>query len=368
MGCSDFAGIVLSAGYSSRMGDFKPLLKFGKYTAVEMAVNTFIASGIDDVVVVTGYRGNEVREVLGDFGIRCIENKNYPQGMYSSIVEALRVLDSKVKAFFMLPVDIPLVKVDTVKSLGSKYASCGSGILYPVFRGKKGHPPLIDCKYKSMIENWEKPGGLKNFLNEFNSDSVNVPVCDNGIIMDMDTREDYLGLLKYFNSKAPSKEECYCILADYSVPDNIIKHCEKVSQVCACILKKLNKKGYNFDADVLEAAALLHDISRKSRSHALAGANILRKLGYGHIGDLIGTHMNIEVGENDEISENEILYLADKLVEEDRCVSLRHRFDKALLKYIDNAEVKIKIEKRLRDAEKIMNKVEKVVGEKIELL
>lgn len=141
-----------------------------------------------------------------------------------------------------------------------------------------------------------------------------------------------------------------------------------MSQVCACILKKLNKKGYNFDADVLEAAALLHDISRKSRSHALAGANILRKLGYGHIGDLIGTHMNIEVGENDEISENEILYLADKLVEEDRCVSLRHRFDKALLKYIDNAEVKIKIEKRLRDAEKIMNKVEKVVGEKIELL
>lgn len=32
---NNFATIILAAGYSSRMGDFKPLLKFGEYTTVE---------------------------------------------------------------------------------------------------------------------------------------------------------------------------------------------------------------------------------------------------------------------------------------------------------------------------------------------
>ncbi|WP_406541339.1 NTP transferase domain-containing protein [Clostridium ljungdahlii] len=48
--------IIISAGYSSRMGDFKPLLKFGECTAVEMIINTFKASKIDDIVVIVGHR------------------------------------------------------------------------------------------------------------------------------------------------------------------------------------------------------------------------------------------------------------------------------------------------------------------------
>lgn len=368
MSCDDFAGIILSAGYSSRMGDFKPLLKFGEYTSIEVAVNTFIASGIHNVIVVTGYRGSEVRKVLKNFTVQCIENRYYSQGMYSSIVEAVKTLDSRVRAFFILPVDIPLVKANTLRLLKSKYTTCNKGIFYPTFMGKRGHPPLIDCKYKNEIENWNGDGGLRGLLSRFEDDSIYIPVFDKGSVMDMDTKEDYLGLLKYFNSKAPNKEECYCILNDYNVSDGIIRHCKKVSQVCNYILKELNKKGYNFNEDILEAAALLHDISRESKSHAKVGANILKELGYERVGNLIGTHMDIEVNENDEINENEILYLSDKLVEEDRCVLLKERFDRSFLKYNNNLEAQRKMKKRLRDAEKIVNKVENAVGKKIEYL
>ncbi|MHC6180071.1 DVU_1551 family NTP transferase [Clostridium sp. JNZ X4-2] len=368
MSCDDFAGIILSAGYSSRMGDFKPLLKFGEYTSIEVAVNTFISSGIHNVIVVTGYRGGEVREALKNFTVRCIENKSYSQGMYSSIVEAVKTLDSRAKAFFILPVDIPLVKTNTLRLLKSKYTICNKGIFYPTFMGKRGHPPLIDCRYKNEIENWNGDGGLKGLLSRFEDDSSYIPVFDKGSVMDMDTKEDYLRLLKYFNSKAPDKEECYCILNDYNVSDSIIRHCRKVSQVCGHILGELNKKGYNFSEDILEAAALLHDICRKSKNHAEAGANILKELGYERVGNLIGTHMDIEVNENDEISENEILYLSDKLVQEDRCILLKERFDRLLLKYNNNLEAQRKIKNRLQDAERIMSKVEKAVGKKIEYL
>lgn len=359
---NNFAAIILSAGYSSRMKEFKPLLKFGHYTAVETAVNTFISSEIHNIVVVVGYRGNEIIKVLENSKAKCIENKYYSQGMYSSILKAIEVLDENINGFFMLPVDVPLVKKHTIEILKSKYLQCNKGIIYPTFNGQRGHPPLIDCKYKNIIMNWNEAGGLRNLLNKFQNDSIDVPVFDNSSVMDMDTKKDYLELLKYFNSGVPNREECYCILNLYNVPDNVIKHCTKVSQVSLYILKELNKKGYNFNEKLLESAALLHDIARKSKDHAKVGGEIITKLGYEPVGNLISTHMDIKVEEKEDITEDEILYLSDKLVREDEFITLEQRFSDSLLKYNINSEVLNKIKERFDEARKIMRKVQNIMG------
>ncbi len=358
----NFAAVILAAGYSSRMVEFKPFLKLGEYTAIETVVNTFTNSGICNIIVVVGHRGKEIIEVLKNKDVKCIENKNYPQGMYSSVLKAMEFLDKDVNAFFMLPVDIPLVKEQTIEILKSKYLQGDKGIIYPNFNGENGHPPLIDCKYKDIIVNSEEDGGLKNILSKFEEDSMNVPVFDKAVIMDMDTKDDYIKLLRYFEQKVPDKEECYSILKIYDVSDNIVRHCTKVSEVALHILYELNEKGYNFDENLIQASALLHDIARKSKNHAKAGEELLKKLGYENIGKIIATHMDIEVDQEEDISENEVLYLADKLVKDDKFVSLEYRMSNCLLKYSNNLEALRKAEQRFIQAEKIMKKLEKVIG------
>ena len=53
--------IVLAAGLSSRMGLFKPLLTLGGEPLIQRVIDALVESGgISDVIVVTGYRGEEL--------------------------------------------------------------------------------------------------------------------------------------------------------------------------------------------------------------------------------------------------------------------------------------------------------------------
>lgn len=362
---NNIAAIVISAGYSSRMGSFKPFLKFGEYTSIETVVNTFKDSGINEIIVVVGYRGCEIVEKLKNSGAYCVINEKYSEGMYSSILRAVEKLNSSVSAFFMLPVDVPLVKKHTIEILKTKYLESNKGIVYPTFYGEKGHPPLIDYKYKDIIMNSNQEGGLRKILQNFKEDSLCVPIFDQATVMDMDTKSDYEKMLEYFELKAPNRKECYSILELYNTPNKIINHCVEVARVALNILEILNKRGYNLNASALEAAALLHDIARREKDHAKVGEKILKDLGYEQVGNIISTHMDIQVDEDKGITENEILYLADKLVKEDKVELLEVKITEYLKKYSDNCHALEKITKRFAEAQKIITKIENVLGEKL---
>ena len=101
------SAIVLAAGYSSRMGKFKPLLPLGNKTIIERVVDLFLESGINDIRVVVGYRGGELLPLLKKMGVSCITNEDFEQGMFSSVKAGVKSLDQDLRAFFLLPADIP---------------------------------------------------------------------------------------------------------------------------------------------------------------------------------------------------------------------------------------------------------------------
>lgn len=356
------AAIIVSGGYSSRMGSFKPFLKFGEKSAIETIVDTYKSSGINNIIVVAGYRGSEVAEKLKASSATCVQNENYAEGMFTSVIKGVKALDTGVSAFFMHPVDIPLVKKHTIEVLKNKYRESGKGIIYPEFCGALGHPPLIDCRYKEAILRSSGEGGLQRILREYRGDSINAPVFDRAVLMDMDTKEDFEKLLEYFRAAAPDMDECCSILDIYKVPVSIIRHGRKVAEVSLEILHSLDNAGYELDEGALKAAAMLHDIAKKEKSHARAGEKLLHEMGYTKVGSIIGSHTDIEVDEG-RITEGEILYLADKLVREDRAISLEERFQHPLDKYRDNPEVLKKIENRIDAAYKIIKKIEAATGQ-----
>lgn len=355
MGKNRIAAIIIAAGYSSRMNSFKPMLTFKDMTAIERLIHTYQCTGIKDIYVIVGHRRKDITDKLKGLEVEIVFNEVYDKGMFTSVKKGIGALDKNINAFFMQPVDIPLIKEKTLQLLMNRYMAVDKGLIYPIFCGKKGHPPLIDCKYNSMILNSDGEGGLKRILESFQEDSFWVPVFDNTILLDMDKKEDYEKLVEYDNRNAPNKEECLEIMKHYKVDAHIIRHCETVCHVAQNIYHEVSVRGIFLDENALVAAALLHDIARKEKNHAVAGANIIREIGYGFVGDLIEAHMDIQVCKDEKLSEKEILFLADKLVKEDKICTIEERFKQLFKQKKDNLQVCEKIEKRWLST-KIINK------------
>ncbi|MFH0825430.1 MAG: nucleotidyltransferase family protein [Pseudomonadota bacterium] len=193
------SAIILSAGYSSRMGAFKPLLQIGNTTLLERSVRLFQSAGVTDIRVVLGYRHADLEAILDRLGVPGVVNDRYDDGMFSSVVAGLRSINPGTTAFFVHPVDIPSVERDTVISLLEAYERGEGDIIYPTFHGRRGHPPLVSTKYKTEIVNRLGPGGLRGVLRQYESRSSNVPVPDKHVLIDLDTPEDYRLILTEYH-------------------------------------------------------------------------------------------------------------------------------------------------------------------------
>lgn len=356
------AVIIVAAGYSSRMNCFKPLLKFEDRTAVERLIDTYRCAGVQDIYIVVGYNGQEVMNLLAESKATCVLNESYADGMFTSVRKGIQALDKHIDAFFMQPVDIPLIKAKTLDFLKEKYYKCNKGVLYPTFNEVKGHPPLIDCKYNTLITGSRDEGGLKRILENLEQDAICVPVPDKAILMDMDKKADYEKLLAYDHLNAPDREECLAIIKYYKVPDPIVRHCAAVERVVHILCCELSSYDISLDCHALSAAALLHDMARDQKNHAGVGAGIIKSLGYDFVGDIIATHMDIDVRPEELISEKEILYLADKLVMEEKICNMEERFKQALKDKGDSPQAVKNIGKRWQSAKDIILKFERITG------
>lgn len=354
--------IIIAAGYSSRMDGFKPLLKFGNQTAIERVIATHQLAGVDQIILVLGHRADEISPYIKNKPLDLVINEKFAEGMYTSIVKGITQLDEAVDAFFIHPVDIPLVKPETVKYLMEASEKTNRGIIYPCFLGERGHPPLIQKKYQNLIQKNKMDGGLKRLLALYEADAVDLPLTDEAILMDMDTRSDYEALLGYDDLRAPNLCECYAIWDKFKLPENIRRHCAKVKQTAMRLASQLIEKGVSLDLAVLRAAALLHDLAKTKKNHAHHGGELLREMGYPTVGDIIANHMDIAVGPDQAITESEILYLADKLVKNDQMMDLETRKIQTLNFYKDNPIVNAKITKRYQNAELILHKINRMIA------
>lgn len=358
--------IILAAGYSSRMGDFKPLMKLGSYRAIEHAVRCFLLAGVFDVRVVTGFRAEELVEAVKPLGVTVVYNPDFDKGMYSSVKAGLKTLEPGVQAFFVLPVDHPLITPATIK----KIISCGTqgqqSIVYPVFNGRRGHPALISTSYKDVIVNGSYPDGLQGFLTEHEHKACEVDVRDKAVLLDMDTPKDYLYLQSYHRRKSvPTLDECRQILREIGVGEQVKGHCRLVTVIAKELTDWLNKAGAGLDKDLILAAALLHDMAF-DEPNAQAGAGLLESMGYPLLAAVVGAQMDIEADQSHPLTEAEVVFLSDKMVKGGYIVSVKDRFAAALDKYKGDPQVSTAVVKRLKDVERILIKIERLTGRFIE--
>lgn len=185
------AAVIAAAGLSSRMGRFKPLLPFGKRTAVEMVTGAFAGNRVAPIVVVGGHRFRDLEQVVSGTGAMCTYNPEYRQGMFSSFKHGLGALPGGVDAVFVHPVDIPLISQQIVRCMLKAFENRPDAGIYPCHKGRPGRPVLIPGDILGDILASGDKGGLRVVLNAYADRFRFVEVDHPGILWDMDEMEDY---------------------------------------------------------------------------------------------------------------------------------------------------------------------------------
>lgn len=363
MSSSRIVGLIVAAGYSSRMGTFKPLLPLGDKTVIEAAVDSLRMAGVADIRVVVGYRAADLYPVLERLQVDIIENPNYSQGMFSSVVAGLKTFASGAEAFFLLPGDNPVIRRRSIKDILCEYLKSNAAVAYPVFNGERGHPPLISAKCFERILDGDGVGGLRSILNQFEADSVDVAVADQGILLDMDTMADFKQLTNfYLRRHIPTYDECLAILNKHQDDDMVLQHGHVVAEIGRSLASHLNGAGLNLSTELVCAGGLLHDLGKGKPNHPKRGERLLRSKGFPKLSGIVASHMDMELKPEWVIDEAALVFLADKLVQGTRLVSLTERFTPALERFADNPEILNAVSNRKRTAEVIWNRVASILG------
>jgi CTP:molybdopterin cytidylyltransferase MocA len=186
------SAILLAAGSSRRMGQLKQLLPLGDKPIIRYCLDSLIAAGIEDLVVVLGPRGNEILDTVKDIPVKIVFNKNPKSEMAESVRIGFRTIAESSSGVLVSLSDHPLVKADTLKKLVHCHLETPDRIVIPLYKGQRGHPSLFP---KIIIEEVFAGFNLRDIIHKDPNRIRFLDVEDEGVILDMDTREDYKKIL-----------------------------------------------------------------------------------------------------------------------------------------------------------------------------
>ena len=192
------AALIVAAGMSKRMGEFKPMLSIGSISIAQRVIATLQQSGVSKIVMVTGYNATALERHLSGNGVIFLRNDHYETTqMFDSVRIGLRYLKGKCDRVLFTPVDVPLFTAGTVKAI----LDSGAALACPMCEGKQGHPILIaeSLIQEILLDCGEQ--GLKGAMDRCSEPLVRIDVEDPGTIRDADTPEDYASLVDYHNSQ-----------------------------------------------------------------------------------------------------------------------------------------------------------------------
>jgi molybdenum cofactor cytidylyltransferase len=189
-------GVVLAAGESRRMGRLKALLPFAGHTVIEQVLQPLLQAELTEVVVVLGYRAEDIAAVLAPLPVRLLHNPEYQRGMTTSVQVALRDVTPLPEAYLLSLVDQPLIGLELIHQLLTAFQHTHKGLVIPTYQGKRGHPLLLSASYRQEVLALGPDQGLNMVTRGHPEDTVELPVAYEAILQDMDYPEDYAATLQ----------------------------------------------------------------------------------------------------------------------------------------------------------------------------
>lgn len=197
---SKIYGLILSAGFSSRMDEFKPLASYKNKTFIEHIINK-LSTVCDDILIVTGYNNKILEESMravykSDDVLKKIDfvfNPNFRNGMFSSIKTGVKSLLHKMSEsdYVMLHlVDQPHISNEVYKKLADKTNQKVQELVIPSYGRKAGHPLIIPRSVLQAIITAPDTENLRSILKKWHDSTTYVEIDEESVLQDVNTLEE----------------------------------------------------------------------------------------------------------------------------------------------------------------------------------
>lgn len=195
---AEIGAVIVAAGLSSRMGMFKPLLPFEDSTISMHVVTQLKQLGVDPILVVTGYRAEELEAHLARTGARFLYNRRYRETqMFDSIKMGIEAIAEECSRIMLMPVDTPAIAAETFRQV----MAAEDDMVRTVYRGEPGHPIVLRAEVARQLCRYTGNRGLRGAMESSCYSLTDLYVDDRGVNWDVDTREQYRQLVEWHKTR-----------------------------------------------------------------------------------------------------------------------------------------------------------------------
>jgi molybdenum cofactor cytidylyltransferase len=168
------SSIILAAGMGTRMGELKPLLDWGGEPLIAYQVRQMKEAGVDEVIVVLGFHGDEIHREIRRLPCRVMLNPRYFAGRAGSLRIGAKATNRDAEAIVITSVDQPrpasvirqLLDAHDQKYAATRHSHGGHG----------GHPIVISGWLRpELLEASDENDGLRGILRAHASEIQELP-------------------------------------------------------------------------------------------------------------------------------------------------------------------------------------------------
>jgi molybdenum cofactor cytidylyltransferase len=188
------SAIVPAAGMSTRLGRNKLLLPFKGRPLIAHAVDTLMASKVDEIIVVLGHEADQVRAAIGNRQVRFVENPDYQLGLSTSVRAGFAAVPVQATDIMIYLADQPLLEAGEVDFLISALAEAGKAnksIVVPLFRRQRGNPVILKAANKASLLAVTGETACRRLIKQNPDQVLTVEMETDHVVRDVDTIEAY---------------------------------------------------------------------------------------------------------------------------------------------------------------------------------
>lgn len=195
------AAIILASGLSKRMGSPKQLLLYHDKPLLEYMIRKLLPLPFNKIYAVVGHKSNEIMNKISvnDSRFEWKINRNYKDGQSAALKCAIKCVND-CKGVMVFLADQPLIKRETIKKVfdyAAEQIERGQEgfVVQPSYLGRNGHPVFFSKMIYPSFDSLRGDEGGKSIIKEASHHYL-LNVEDQGILLDIDTQEDYRCLLE----------------------------------------------------------------------------------------------------------------------------------------------------------------------------
>ncbi|MBI3195138.1 MAG: nucleotidyltransferase family protein [Ignavibacteriae bacterium] len=190
-------GVILAAGASTRMGTPKALLQIGEETFLQKIIRVLHSAQVSENILVLGAYAEQIQPSLSWYHGKIAVNDHWQNGQLSSLQVGIATLtDENIPGVLVCPVDRPMLTQSLIVDLLQGFWKSNKNIIIPTYKGKRGHPVLFGRSMFDALRSAPIDAGARFVVHNYPDEILDVPVEDEGILLNIDTQEEYEMLMR----------------------------------------------------------------------------------------------------------------------------------------------------------------------------